>query len=588
MLNTLVEYAGKHLDSEPGFTTRMVRWLVEISSEGKLINVLPIGEDKGEQTPRCPEMHNMNAGGRAHFLVESLQTVALLFKADEDEKKISGSKEKRSFYTGMLRQAASAAPILHPLELFLDAPDQVELLRSRLVAEKAKPSDWMRWSIDDANPLEDAAVLDWWRNWRQKDLGRGEAEEEPKRSKKGAKNSRKSPDSGMVCFLSGEVTPPLPTQPKITGLSGVGGLGTGDVMVGFDKAAFCSFGLEQASNAAMGERSVRKYVDALNHLVKNDSRKLANALVVHWYKESVSKENDPLAFLTEPPETTEGAALQSAREILDAMRKGLRPVLPDNRYYAMTVSGAAGRVMVRDWMEGSFEELIERIDQWFSDLDIIARDGGKWAKEPKFMAVCGAMVRELKDLPAPTAATLWRVALAGLPIPQPFIAQAMARFRADLIEDKPFNHARMGLIKAYFIRKGDQCMDDYLNKEHPEPAYQCGRLLAVLASLQRAALGDVGAGVVQRYYVAASQTPGLTLGRLFHNAKNHLNKLEGGLAFWYEGQIAEIMSRIRDRIPSTLNLDQQSLFALGYYQQIAANRAGKTNNADEAAKGDNE
>ena len=131
-------------------------------------------------------------------------------------------------------------------------------------------------------------------------------------------------------------------------------------------------------------------------------------------------------------------------------------------------------------------------------------------------------------------------------------------------------------------------MDDYLNREQPEPAYQCGRLLAVLASLQRAALGDVGAGVVQRYYVAASQTPGLTLGRLFHNAKNHLNKLEGGLAFWYEGQIAEIMSRIRDRIPSTLNLDQQSLFALGYYQQIAANRAGKTNNADEAAKGDNE
>lgn len=118
-------------------------------------------------------------------------------------------------------------------------------------------------------------------------------------------------------------------------------------------------------------------------------------------------------------------------------------------------------------------------------------------------------------------------------------------------------------------------MSAYLNKEHPEPAYQCGRLLAVLAGLQRAALGDVGAGVVQRYYVAASQTPGLTLGRLFNNAKNHLNKLDGGLAYWYEGQIAEIMSRIQDRIPSTLNLDQQSLFALGYYQQIAANRAGK-------------
>lgn len=124
-------------------------------------------------------------------------------------------------------------------------------------------------------------------------------------------------------------------------------------------------------------------------------------------------------------------------------------------------------------------------------------------------------------------------------------------------------------------------MSVYLNKEHPEPAYQCGRLLAMLASLQRSALGDVGAGVVQRYYVAASQTPGLTLGRLVANAKNHLNKLEGGLAYWYEDQIAEIMSRIRDRIPTTLDLEGQSLFALGYYQQIASRKDNKNNNSNE-------
>lgn len=125
-------------------------------------------------------------------------------------------------------------------------------------------------------------------------------------------------------------------------------------------------------------------------------------------------------------------------------------------------------------------------------------------------------------------------------------------------------------------------MSAYLNKEHPEPAYQCGRLLAVLAGLQRAALGDVGAGVVQRYYVAASQTPGLTLGRLVANANNHLNKLDGGLAFWFEDQIAEIMGRIRDRFPRTLDMEGQGLFALGYYQQIAANRAGKKGGATDA------
>lgn len=121
-------------------------------------------------------------------------------------------------------------------------------------------------------------------------------------------------------------------------------------------------------------------------------------------------------------------------------------------------------------------------------------------------------------------------------------------------------------------------MTAYLNPNHPEPAYHCGRLLAVFSNLQRAALGDVGAGVVQRYYAAASQTPGLILGRLASNARNHLGKLENGLAWWYENQIADVMSRLGDGAPRVLDLNGQGLFALGYYQQLAALREGKNTN----------
>lgn len=604
MLNQLVEYAKKNISgSEPGFTTRTVRWLVEISAAGQFVNILPLGEEKkGEQTLKCPAMDNMNAGGRAHFLVETLQTVVLLCKPNENVNNIAKAQRKHAFFVEMIRLAASETPLLLPLANFLANGEQLDLLRERLVKEKAKPTDWLRWRIAGTDPMQQPAVLDWWRTWRESDLkGKSEAEEKPKRGKKVVESVEGISSGEMVCFLSGEKLVPLLTQPKITGLSGVGGLGTGDVMVGFDKAAFCSFGLEQASNAAMGEKTVSEYVDALNHLIKNHSRKLANALVVYWYKDSLGgkDEDDLLHFLFEPPEITEASARQRARLLLESIFSGKRPDLANNRYFAMTISGASGRVMVRDWMEGCFEELAARIDRWFSDLEIVTKDGGGLARDPGFNNVCVSLVRRdenrsfsenLKRLPAPTATTLWRVALAGLPIPQPLIVQALGRFRADLIEDKPFNHARMGLIKAYFIRKGgNHNMTAYLNKEHPDPAYQCGRLLAMLASLQRSALGDVGAGVVQRYYVAASQTPGLTIGRLIANAKNHLNKLEGGLAFWYEGQIAAIMSQIQDRIPATLDLEKQSLFALGYYQQIAANRAGKNNNEiNEISKGDNQ
>ena len=588
MLNQLVDYAKTKLSgSEPGFTARNVRWLIELSLDGQLVNVLPLGDDKRtEQTSKCPEMHNMNAGGRAHFLVETLQTVALYIKPNEDPKKVAGAKEKQLFFSDMVRQAALKVVVLQPLAKFMEDAEKLEMLRERLAKEKAKPTEWLCWSIAGSDPLQQVEVLDWWRKWRVADQANGRLELKPRGKTNALRGDAKQAD--MICFLTGVQIQPLLTQPKITGLSGVGGLGTGDVMVGFDKDAFKSFGLEQASNAAMSEKAAREYVDALNHLVKNSSRKLANALVVHWFKEAVRPEDDLVDFFYEPPELTEGAARQSAREILESLRTGLRPVPANNRFYAMTVSGASGRVMVRDWMEGSFEELIIRVGQWFSDLEIVTRNGGKLAPDPKFMAVCGALVRELKDLPAQTTPTLWRVALAGIPIPQSFIALALARFRTDLIDDKPFNHARMGLMKAYFIRKGgNHSMSAYLNKEHPEPAYQCGRLLALLASLQRAALGDVGAGVVQRYYVSASQTPGLTIGRLVSNAKNHLNKLDGGLAFWYEDQIAEIMGRIQNRIPATLDLEKQSLFALGYYQQIAVNRTGsKNNSANQSKEGD--
>lgn len=233
----------------------------------------------------------------------------------------------------------------------------------------------------------------------------------------------------------------------------------------------------------------------------------------------------------------------------------------------MTISGAADRVMVRDWMAGQFVDLAGNIDAWFSDLDIVARDGNTPARNPKFMAVCGALVRDLKNLAPPTATILWRVAVQRLPVPQPLMAQALARFRADIVQDKPFNHARMGLLRAYFVRNqpgADRSMTVYLNRD------------------QRAALGDVGAGVVQRYYAAASQTPGLILGRLAGNARHHLGKLDAGLAWWYEQQIAEVMGRLQDRAPRILDLEGQGLFALGYYQQLAAQRAGgKTSERNE-------
>jgi CRISPR-associated protein Csd1 len=49
--------------------------------------------------------------------------------------------------------------------------------------------------------------------------------------------------------------------------------------------------------------------------------------------------------------------------------------------------------------------------------------------------------------------------------------------------------------------------------------------MAVYALIQNAALGDVGAGVVERYYTSACSSPALVMGKLATMSQYHLSKL---------------------------------------------------------------
>lgn len=123
-------------------------------------------------------------------------------------------------------------------------------------------------------------------------------------------------------------------------------------------------------------------------------------------------------------------------------------------------------------------------------------------------------------------------------------------------------------------------MTPALDPNHPSKAYHCGRLMYLLANIQEAALGsDINAGVVQRYYGAASSTPALVLGRLTRLSQSHLSKISSdkpGLAIYLERQIAAVWNALGKDLPKTLTLEEQSLFALGYYQQLGYKKPEET------------
>uniref|UniRef100_A0A7C4CEI1 Type I-C CRISPR-associated protein Cas8c/Csd1 n=1 Tax=candidate division WOR-3 bacterium TaxID=2052148 RepID=A0A7C4CEI1_UNCW3 len=570
MLELLTRRAA---EATPGFAAKQIRWVIAFSGQGVFLGVTELGEvgqrrNRGQTFSLCPEFSRQfkQRGGKSEFLWDAAKVVTL-HSDDLDDEKLKASHQH---FVALLQDASRAVPELATVARALSDDSVLKQVRERMQAEGVKPNDRVTLSIDGRFPLESGDWHDWWRETYQASIGAGAG-------------GRK-----MVCFATGSVVEPLDKHPEIEGLAGVGGQGMGGVLVGMNKDAFQSYFLERSTNAAVSLEAAYRYRAALNELIRDNSQKLAGALVVHWFKHTVAPEDDPLAWLTAGGDEAELTARNRASELLQSIRDGRRTDLAGNYYYALTLSGAGGRVMVRDWMEGQFEELASNITCWFEDLAIVHQKGGRIAQDPKFMAVLGATVRELRDLPPPFVAKMWRVAVRGEPIPQAALAQAFVRVKVGIISHERFDHARMGLLKAYFVRQDrirgqeESDMKPHLNEEHPSAAYHCGRLMAVLAKLQKAALGDVGASVVQRYYAAASATPALVLGRLVRGAQFHLNKLEGGLAHWFEDKLGEVASRLGSSVPQTLTLEEQSLFALGYYQQLVDMKTKKSGEKLEA------
>ena len=613
MLHAVLEYARSRAAVEPGFKPKSVRWLINFSPDGQFLDVFDsTGGDKtskGRVFRVCPDLTSQEivsaGGGCRHFLVDSVDVIALLAKDEVDDKLTA----KHDYFVGLLRRAGDeieSVSVLKNIAASLADDATLSAIRGRLAENKAKPMDIATVVVVDdsgAKVIVDGNHWhDWWRAFRSQLA-------DQRRDKSPAKKGKNKPDAAstqMQCVLTGESVDPMPTHNKIEGLSDVGGLSMGDALTSFDKEAFCSFGLEQGANAAMSELVVKTYSATINELIKTRGRKLASAKVVYWYSGDLPQDEDPLEDLfgldapdagksteTEgdmPPskgeqETRRRQAENKAKRLLTAIQSGDRPDLADFRYYAVTLSANSGRVVIRDWMEGPFPELLKNINAWFDDLAIIGRDGRNVIHAHKFGAVLAAPLRDLKDATGSLVASLWRCALKRQPIPHHVMAQTLNRVRIDLMQGETARHARYGLLKAYCNRNERlPYMSDRQNNLETNPAYLCGKVLALLARIQAVALPSVGAGVVQRYYAAASATPALILGRLVRNAQvGHLPKFEKekeGLRRWFERRLADVWSQMKSAPPRVLSLEEQTLFAMGYYHQMA-DRGGSDSSAEQ-------
>jgi CRISPR-associated protein Csd1 len=286
-------------------------------------------------------------------------------------------------------------------------------------------------------------------------------------------------------------------------------------------------------------------------------------------------------FWTREPSAFSAASLLSSpdpnyvREMLHGAFKGKEFDVDPTPFYAAALSASGARAVVRDWIDTTVGEARRNLARFFALQHIV--DAWEDSARPLgIYALSNATVRR-GDESAPWVPTrLLRCALQGGPLPQTLLFKAVERCR---VESGVTRH-RAALIKMAMLtqrpagsEEGDGTMVE-LDLDNRDPAYLCGRLFAELEAVQRQALGDVGAGIVARYYGTASSAPATVFGRLVRGAQPHLTKLRRDRPGAYRAldeRLQEIQSGLQ-RYPATLTLLEQGMFALGYYHQRAADR----------------
>ena len=328
-------------------------------------------------------------------------------------------------------------------------------------------------------------------------------------------------------------------------------------------------------------------------------------MTVAFWADASSAEDEPAAMAAEdffaqmvaadagPANADDAGEGAKLREALRQVAAG-RPIaelglglMPGTRFHVLGLAPNAARLSVRFWLDDRFEAFAQRLAQHFEDVAI---EPSPWGNRPPairlLLVKTTALLEKFDNIPPLLAGEVTRAVLAGTRYPRTLLTAAITRLRAG---DNPGRGWHAAVIKAVINRSGEEAVPVALDPDNTSPAYQLGRLFAVLESAQYAALGRVNATIADRYYGAASTTPARVFGTLLRGLRTHVSDArKRGLGGWIEPQVGEIMLKLPPSLPRTLRLEDQGRFAVGYYHQRATRAAPKAEETPAAEETNNE
>lgn len=385
----------------------------------------------------------------------------------------------------------------------------------------------------------------------------------------------------MQCLVTGEdgfVEERLPV--KIKGVPD--GQTAGTSLVSANAAPFTSYGLQNSLTSPISREAGEGFGKALNYLIATQDSRLYMGPIIYVFWTRQESEYD---FWNDVKDDQPEEVKNLYKSVLNGDR---RYDLEADHFYALGLSASGGRAVVRDWIESSIPDAMNNLVRWFEAQEIVNPYGE--FNEKRYLSVfklTDSLYRDpRKEEIARVPPLLIQAALKGNPLPTNLLAQVVRRICVDRSEKHyPVTHARAALIKLILTSQGFSMthMQSLNLNPHLEPqdrtAYHCGRLLAQLEIIQRRAQGEkINTTLIDRYYGAASTTPAKVMGALVQGAQAHLAKIRKANDGTYKAlqkhleDIIYELSPESDKFPRTLSMQQQSIFALGYYHQRAENR----------------
>ncbi|MGI6129937.1 MAG: type I-C CRISPR-associated protein Cas8c/Csd1 [bacterium] len=544
LLQKLTEYAVRSSSSDNLpflYEKTPIKWLIQLDLKGKCQGIIRTAgsgkkNDRGKEYP-APSVVRAS-GIKPKLLADRADYVLGLISDDAKPKQVKRTDECRRAFLQLVKECAAQTklPEVQAVDAFLDSLD----LRVLTLPEDMTPGDNVTFMVQDVMPINLPPVQKMWAKYQASD------------------------EEVAQCLVCGRLKPPMKRQPiKIKRIPG--GQSAGMALVSANEKAFESYGLKASLIAPICQECAYAYGQALNSLIASEDNHvtIGPSVYVFWTR----KEHgfSPVQFLSTPDP-------KDIRELIKSVYSAKSALAPDStQFYALALTSSGGRVAVRDWLVTTVGEVQKNLARYFQTQRLVDR-GGEYGQPYGLFTLAVSLFASSKDIKPHVIQAFMNVALLGRPLPRWVLYQAVRRCAVEQTVTRP----RASMIKMALVwgqnKEGEEGLMEKLDPANCNPGYLCGRLLAVLEFIQSAAMPGIKATIVDRYYGTASSAPASVYGRLLRSTQAHLTKLrkeKAGAHVSLQRLMGEVLGKLKE-FPSTLSLQDQALFALGYYHQRVA------------------